>query len=148
MIHCLWLCDHAQAVWKSNFYFFRFYRKQYWSFIELLEEVMCSASEHQMALFSMISWCLWQRRNRLRENQPTWPLKEVGERAIGLVREFFEACKSEAVPRVPAIPVRWFRPPDGLYKVDFDAALFENSRCAGIGVAIRDSNGAIIAVLS
>ena len=89
-----------------------------------------------------------QRRNRLRENQPTWPLKEVGERAIGLVREFFEACKSEAVPRVPAIPMCWFRPPDGLYKVNFDAALFENSGCASIGVAIRDSNGAIIATLS
>ena len=49
-----------------------------------------------MALFSTISCCLWQRRNRLRENQPTWPLKEVGERAIVLVREFFDACKSDA----------------------------------------------------
>ena len=43
-----------------------------------------------MALFSTISWCLWQRRNRLRQ------LKEVGERAIVLVREFFDACKSDA----------------------------------------------------
>lgn len=97
---------------------------------------MGSASEFQMALFSTISWCLWQRRNRLRENQPTWPLNEVGDRAIGLVREFFEVGKSEAVLRVAVVPVCWCRPPDGFYKVNFDAALFENLGCAGIGVAV------------
>ncbi|KAK7860553.1 hypothetical protein CFP56_036752 [Quercus suber] len=88
------------------------------------------------------------RRDRLRENQPAWPLNEVGERAIGLVREFFEVGKSEAVTRGAVAPVRWFRPPDGFYKVNFDAALFENLGCAGIGVAVRDSVGAIIAALS
>ncbi|KAK7845966.1 hypothetical protein CFP56_008599 [Quercus suber] len=88
------------------------------------------------------------RRNRLRENQPAWPLNEVGERAIGLVREFFEVGKSEVVTRGTAAPVRWSRPPDGFYKVNFDAALFGNLGCAGIRVAVRDSVGAIIAALS
>jgi len=27
LIHCLWLCEHAQVVWKSNINFVRFYRK-------------------------------------------------------------------------------------------------------------------------
>ena len=35
LIHCLWLCEHAQAVWKSNIHFVRFYRKQYRSFFFL-----------------------------------------------------------------------------------------------------------------
>ena len=61
LIHCLWLCEHAQAVWKSNIHFVRFYRKQSRSFFELLEEVLDTASEFQIALFSTISWCLWQR---------------------------------------------------------------------------------------
>ena len=86
-----------------------------------------------MALFSTISWCLWQRRNRLRENQPTWPLNEVGERAMGLVHEFFEAGKSEAVPRVAAVLVHWCCPPNGFYKVNIDAALFENLGCTRFG---------------
>ena len=84
----------------------------------------------------------------MRKNQPTWPLKEVGERAIVLVRDFFDACKSDAGPSVPAAHVRWSRPPEGIYKVNFDTAVFENSSCAGIGVAIRDSDGEIIAALS
>ena len=60
-----------------------------------------------MALFSTISWCLWQTWNRLRKNQPTWPLKEVGERAIVLVWEFFDVCKSDARPSVLAAHVCW-----------------------------------------
>ena len=45
----------------------------------------------------------------------------------------------------PCIPAR---PPEGVYKVNFDASLFENVGCAGIGLAIRDLEGEIIAVLS
>ena len=36
----------------------------------------------------------------------------------------------------------------GVFKVNFDAALFENIGSAGIGVVIRDSDGEIIAALS
>ena len=53
-----------------------------------------------------------------------------------LVREYLELCNPGAVPRGPAAQVRWSRPPEGVYKVNFDAALFENVGCAGIGVAI------------
>ena len=148
LIHCLWLCDHAQAVRKSDSCFARYYRKQYQSFLELLGEVMCTGSGFHVALFFTISWCLWQRRNRLRENQPTWLLKEDGDRARALVLEFFEACQSDSGPSVSAAPVCWSRPSEGFYKVNFDAALFESSGCAGTGVAIRDSDGEIIAALS
>ena len=44
--------------------------------------------------------------------------------------------------------MRWSRPLEGIYKVNFDATMFENSSCTGIGVAIRDSVGEIIATLS
>ena len=27
LMHCLWLCDHAQDVWKSDICFARYYRK-------------------------------------------------------------------------------------------------------------------------
>lgn len=60
---------------------------------------MDTASEFQVALFSTISWCLWQRQNRLREHQSTWLLHEVGERAVMLVREFLDLCSSVALSR-------------------------------------------------
>ena len=44
LLHCLWLCDHAKAVWKSDICFARYYRKQHRDFLELLGEVMRSGS--------------------------------------------------------------------------------------------------------
>uniref|UniRef100_A0A7N2N060 Reverse transcriptase zinc-binding domain-containing protein n=1 Tax=Quercus lobata TaxID=97700 RepID=A0A7N2N060_QUELO len=77
LMHCLWLCDHAKAVWKSDICF-------------------PGAS--------------------VRENQPTWQLKEIGDSARALVQEFFEACQSDSGPIVPTVPVRWSRPPEGIYR--------------------------------
>ena len=148
LIHCLWLCEHAQVMWKSNGNFVRFYKKQYRSFLDLLEEVLDNASGFQVALFSTISWCLWQRRNRVRENQPTWPLLEVGERAVSLVQKFLDLSKLGALSRSSSAQVGWSRPPIFVFKVNFDATLFENIGSVGIGVAIRDSDGEIIAALS
>ena len=75
-------------------------------------------------------------------------MKEIGDRARALVQEYFDACQSTSGLSVPVAPVRWTRPLDGLYKVNFDTALFEGSGCGGIGVTIRDSSGVIIGALS
>ena len=84
----------------------------------------------------------------MRENQPTWSLLEVGERAVALVQEFMDLSKPSALPRSSSVQVGWSHPLVGVFKVNFDAALFENIGSAGIGVAIRDSDGEIIAALS
>ena len=72
----------------------------------------------------------------------------MGERAILLVREFLDLSKPGALPRSFSVQVGWSCPPVGVFKVNFDVALFENIGSAGIGVAIRDSDGEIIAALS
>lgn len=84
----------------------------------------------------------------MRENQPSWPLLEVGERVVALVREFLDLSKPGALPRSSSVQVGWSHPPVGVFKVNFDASLFENTGSAGIGVAIRDFDGEIIAALS
>ena len=84
----------------------------------------------------------------MRENQPTWPLYEVGERVVMLVWEFLDLCKPNALSRGSGVQVCWSRLPKDVFKVNFDAALFENIGSAGIGVAIRDSEGEIIVALS
>ena len=64
------------------------------------------------------------------------------------MRKFFEACKPDTGLSAPAVPVRWSRPLESFNKVNFDATMFENLGCAGIEVAIRHSDGEIIAALS
>ena len=109
---------------------------------------MINGSGNHVALFSTIAWCLWQRCNLLRENQSTWPLHEVGDRAKALVMEFFEANKPATRLIVRASSVWWSRPPESFYKINFDAAPFENLGLAGIEVVIWDLNGEIFAALS
>ncbi|XP_030939695.1 uncharacterized protein LOC115964547 [Quercus lobata] len=44
--------------------------------------------------------------------------------------------------------VKWSPPAEGGYKANFDAAFFENSELAGIGVVVRDSSGNVMGALS
>ena len=43
---------------------------------------------------------------------------------------------------------RWRCPPDGFVKINFDGVMFNESNMSGIGVVIRDNNGAILASCS
>lgn len=52
------------------------------------------------------------------------------------------------VPSSSSSLIRWIPPSDGIYKVNFDDAMFTKLTIVGIGVTIRDSSGHIIATLS
>lgn len=109
---------------------------------------MLNGSGYHVALFSTIAWCLWQRRNCLRENQSTWLLREVGDRAKALVMNFFESHYSAVGLTIPTLPIRWSWPLESFYKANIDVAKFKNLGCAGTRVAIKDSVEEIIVALS
>ena len=147
-LHSLWLCEHSQAVWKSNISFAPYYRKCFRRFFDLLEEVLRKGSAYHVALFSTIAWCLWQRRNRLCVSHSVWPLHEIGERAKALVVEFLDANKQEARSRNRSLLAHWVLPEVDFYKVNYDAAISDSMGYAGLGVVIRDCTGNVIAALS
>ncbi|XP_030945152.1 uncharacterized protein LOC115969601 [Quercus lobata] len=62
--------------------------------------------------------------------------------------EFFEVHQRppNAVHNVPH--VKWSPPAEGGYKANFDAAFFESSELAGIGVVVRDNSGNVMGALS
>ena len=62
--------------------------------------------------------------------------------------EFLDATKQDVRPRIGSISARWIPPQDTFYKANFDAAIFQNSGFAGLGVVIRDCHGHVIAALS
>ncbi|XP_075645403.1 uncharacterized protein LOC142616429 [Castanea sativa] len=105
-------------------------------------------SAFTIALFSTIAWSIWQRRNRVLVQQPSWPLHEISRRAKDLVVEFFDAHQQPLRSVEQGSRVRWTKPPEDFYKANFDAALFDSSNMAGIGVVIRDCNGNVIGALS
>ena len=44
--------------------------------------------------------------------------------------------------------MKWQPPGAGLFKINFDGAVFEDRKLAGLGIVIRDESGLIIAALS
>ena len=148
IMHVLRVCDQAKAVWKSVPSFSQLYQTGYRSFFDLLEAVLDHRSAFTVALFSTIAWSLWQRRNKIRVQQTSWPLHEISRRVRELVVEFFDIHKQPPRPTVQQSQVHWTKPPQDFYKANFDAALFDSSNMAGIGVVIRDYNGNVIGALS
>ncbi|XP_075661751.1 uncharacterized protein LOC142631462 [Castanea sativa] len=65
-----------------------------------------------------------------------------------LVQEFLDLCSPASLLRGSSAQVCWSQHLEGVFKVNFDVALFENIGGACIGVAIRDSKGEIIVALS
>ena len=49
---------------------------------------------------------------------------------------------------VQRVDLCWKPPDSGVYKINFDGALFLEQRCTGLGVVVRDSAGLVIVALS
>jgi len=65
-----------------------------------------------------------------------------------LLKEFHDVHKKIPQMAIRSGDTRWKLPASGLFKVNFDGALFEEQACAGLGVVIKDSEGIIIGTLS
>ena len=49
---------------------------------------------------------------------------------------------------IPQVEARWKPPGAGLFKINFDGAVFADRSLTGLGIVIRDESGLIIAALS
>ena len=77
-----------------------------------------------------------------------WGIDEVCHRASDLLKEFHGVYKKIPWMVARSGDTRWKPPASGLFKVNFDGALFEKQACEGLGVVIRDSTGLNIGALS
>lgn len=55
LLHSLWLCDHAQFVWKLDSDFAPLYQKQYTKFEDLVVEMMLRGFAYRVAFFSTVA---------------------------------------------------------------------------------------------
>ena len=147
-IHCLWLCDGVKSIWLLDPIFSSLRSKVFRSFGDLIAAVLADTSPNFAALFSMVAWCIWVRRNKLREKQPVWDVGETVRRARELLQEFRDVQVRPSRTSVQRMRQKWMPPGLGVYKLNFDGGIFEGSARAGSGVVVRDAEGMIIAALS
>ncbi|KAK9988485.1 hypothetical protein SO802_028724 [Lithocarpus litseifolius] len=139
MVKFIWLSDPTFSLPRS---------KHFRSFGDLASAVLTDTSPTFAALFSMVAWSIWIRRNRLRERQHVWEVGKTVRRARDLLQEFWDVQERPTWPLVQRTEQKWAPPVAGIYKFNFDGAIFESSARAGLGVVVRDAEGMIIAALS
>ena len=150
-IHALWQCKMVQPVWQSISWGPNLGESNYTGFIDLLHQCFSTLSTSEVQLFSMISWSIWYRRNRLRLQQPADNNFQLVKRARESLTEFQEAQDRDLhLPQQPgsAESVKWNPLAQGSYKVNYDGAVFSDSNAAGIGVIVRNHQGEVMGSLS
>ena len=138
-------CPKLMEFWKENPKWQTNYIHKCKSFFDIMEFLI--VENRDPALFSMTAWVLWNRRNNLCLGKPIVVLSQVLKEAKERLQEFSQ--QPNPAPPTMVRPETCWRPPDkSWFKVNFDGALFCQEHRAGIGVVIRNEEGAVIASLS
>ena len=102
---------------------------------------------NSLELFGVVAWFIWNQRNNLRLNERGLPTEKIFEAAKGYLSDFQSKLQITKVQQQKG-SIKWRPPMDGMYKTNYDGAVFVESEEAGIGVIIRDVKGLVIATLA
>ena len=144
-IHALCLCPELDEVWSDQgIWGFRCEV----GFISVKELMLWMVDEGKsLELLAFTAWSVWNRRNKACLNLQTSPLHQV------VAQSWTRLEQHHANIHVSEVQVgsngtggnRWKAPPIGFVKPNFDGANSDVSRLSGVGVLIRDSDGAVLA---
>ena len=98
-------------------------------------------------LLAFTSWAVWNRRNKLRFNEVPCPLDQILTLSKDRITEFQRIHQVTGTPQ-HRNHTRWKPPEHGTYKVNYDGAVFSQQGKAGLGVIIRNHEGAVMASLA
>ena len=115
---------------------------------ELLARFMQSNEDFKAEIFAIAGWLVWNRRNAIHFNRASRPVDSICREAGSLLQEFLQAREVEQSPLRPQAIQRWQPPEPYYYKINFDAAVFQASNLAGVGVIARDNRGDPIGALT
>ena len=114
--------------------------------MQLFQVMMAKLSMEELEIFLVQSWLIWHRRNTVLYGSNRQHPRQLNQRVTDLLSEFREAQSSLAVPLIrPSFLQNWKPPAGQLFKLNFDASIFENG--SGVGAVIRNATGEVMAAL-
>lgn len=142
-LHLFVRCPFARQCWDT------IGDIDYWNgqtFLEWMESNFLKFSDSKLCLLISVCWKIWEARNEKLWNHTIVLAHAVLGGAQAFLYQWLEVNCSANLP-IPATDqfIKWEKPPDGLLKINVDAALDIPSRKAGIGLVIRNSTGNFIA---
>nr|POE61179.1 putative ribonuclease h protein [Quercus suber] len=100
-------------------------------------------------LLAICFWLVWNKRNSDRLGESSVALGRIRAKAATLLHDFRTAQLSQPlVSTIVARAARWTPPLSPHLKINFGGATFKDLGCAGVGVVVRNSTGAVIGAFS
>ena len=119
--------------------------------LKLVEDLLHKLPLDVLEFFLVLCWLLWHRSNRVVHGSILQEPGTLVGHASSLLGEYLEA-RSQLdfpVPHVINGPSQQWQPPIGLiYKMNFDAAIFNKLSATGVGVVIQNGDGQVMAALA
>jgi hypothetical protein len=148
MLHAVWSCPVLTPVWDKEPWIHSLRATPIMDFADLFSKVLDLGTYQNTEAFSIISWSLWQRRNKQRLHQEVEAIDQVSTRARAYLDEFVSSIE----PLHPAEPtstlaIKWHPPSRHNFKINYDGAVFKETNEAGIGVVVRNKAGHVMASL-
>ncbi|XP_023898690.1 uncharacterized protein LOC112010575 [Quercus suber] len=144
-LHAVWGYGAAQDVWAGSLKVLQKFQTNHVDFLQLFEALVDRLSTTEMELFLVQAWLIWNQRNVMvhggQMKNPGWLTKRAAE----LLEEYKKAQATLEIPRATPGRSYWKPPPQEVYKLNFDAAIFSNLNCSGVGAIIRKFDGGVMA---
>ena len=116
-------------------------------FMQLVVEVIFNLPSEEQELFWVQCWVIWNQCNLVLHGGKIQNPTLLNKRAREYVDEFKGSQAQLAISTNPRLVQVW-RPPIGsVYKLNFDAAIFDSTRSSRLGVIVRNSLGEVMASL-
>ena len=104
---------------------------------------------NEVAKVVCIAWAIWHNRNVIRHGGKRRSGAALVRWASQYVEEYKVATKTLVCKAMVADGVRsWIPPPEYVFKINVDGAVFANQKEVGVGVIIRDEKGRLEAAMS
>lgn len=116
--------------------------------LQLVDLLQRCLDDEELELFWVQCWLIWNQKNTIVHGGIIQDPSRLSQRAKDLLEEFWVAHQHLMVTNMAASVQSW-RPPSGdSYKLNFNAAVFEDTGSLGFGVIIRNYRGEVMAALS
>jgi ribonuclease HI len=151
VVHILWACPSSQDVWGSCGWGIQKRSSSAVDFKRLVEDMNDILSKEDLGLFAVTAKGIWKRRNMCVHGGVFIHPNSIVMAAQDYHSQFLKAnvnTKTQEVDQIEEEGRKWSKPPDGIFKVNWDAALAMDKSGIGVGVIIRDGNGLVTAALS
>ena len=149
VLHVLWECSVAKDVWAGCSRELQKHVSGQNDLAFLFEELRQKLSVEVFELFVVQLWLIWSQRNAIIHGGVMQDPTKLGQRAREFVEEYRQAQIHLSIPTATLSSSHtWNPPPCRLFKLNFDAAVFNDIKASGIGDVIRNDLGEIMVSMS